>query len=177
MIIGLDYLRKVAAEAVGEIDHIYLHWTAGHYEHCYDDYHICIGEHGEIHYMAYSLTERLAHTWNRNGNAIGIALCCAVGASCDADGHIDFGPEPPTPEQIDAMAQVVAVLCDELNLPIDISRVMTHAEAADIDGYGPADTCERWDLWRLSDSPGSGALKDGGAIIRGKALYWWNKWR
>ena len=45
---SLDDVRRLAENARGFIDHIYLHWTAGWYGQCYDDYHICIDEHGEI---------------------------------------------------------------------------------------------------------------------------------
>ena len=44
---------------------------------------------------------------------------------------------------------------------------MTHAEAADLDDYGPATTFERWDLWKLASADGT--LQDGGALIRSKA--------
>ena len=30
----------------------------------------------------------------------------------------------------------------------------------------------RWDLWYLRDSPGDGAMKPGGQVIRGKALWY-----
>ena len=72
------------------------------------------------------------------------------------------------------MAKVTAVLCEELGLEINRYNVMTHCEAAEIDGYGPSTTCERWDLWRLKDIPGDGQLKDGGDVIRGKAIWWQN---
>jgi hypothetical protein len=34
------------------------------------------------------------------------------------------------------MAQVIAIICSELDMPIDANHVMTHAEGADLDGYG-----------------------------------------
>ena len=97
----------------------------------------------------------------------------------------DLGPEPPTSDQIEAMARVVAVLAEALDLTIDLARVMTHAEAADnLDGlnlgydangypqgkYGPAHSCERWDLWLLPGVPRG----EGGNIIRGKANWYRN---
>ena len=83
---------------------------------------------------------------------------------------------PPTELQIDSMAKVVAVLCEELGLEINADTVMTHAEAADLDDYGPATTFERWDLWKLLDVPGDGELKPGGDVIRGKAIWWHHNW-
>ena len=38
------------------------------------------------------------------------------------------------------------------------------------DRSGDAET--RWDLWYLRDSPGDGAMKPGGQVIRGKALWY-----
>jgi hypothetical protein len=114
--------------------------------------------------MADSLTEVLAHTWHQNTGSIGLSiLCCAF-----ADTN-DLGAEPPTEAQIEMMAQVVAALCLGLDLPCDAQHVRTHAEQADIDDYGPATTCERWDLWFLhnGDAPGSG-----GDILRGKAIFY-----
>lgn len=51
---------------------------------------------------------------------------------------------------------------------------MTHAEAADLDGYGPSmagtPAFERWDLWKLKDY--DGVWRSGGAVLRGKGLYY-----
>lgn len=83
----------------------------------------------------------------------------------------DFGEEPPTKEQIESLAKVVAVLCDGLGLEISEDVVMTHCEAAELDEYGPSTTCERWDLWYLPDYPG-GEMKPGGEVVRGKAIWY-----
>ena len=68
----------------------------------------------------------------------------------------------------------LAALAQGLNIPIDRWNVLTHCEAALIDGYGPysGDAETRWDLWYLRDSPGDGAMKPGGQVIRGKALWY-----
>lgn len=110
-------------------------------------------------------------------------MCC-----CYQAGTADLGKYPPTAKQIEAMAQVVAILAKALWLTIDRDRVLTHAEAADnIDGllpvgdeYGPGTTCERWDLqylgtkespeWTIDyDDP-----RTGGNVLRGKANYYAN---
>lgn len=161
--VTLDNIKTMAEQTAGQINEIYLHWTAGHYGQFFDDYHIGIDTDGSIHASTVDLTEQKAHTWHRNGGAVGIALSCCYNASTCA-----WGPEPPTPQQIESIAQVVAALCTGLGLPIDADHVMTHAEAADLDGYGPASTCERWDLWML---PGV-ARGYGGEIIRGKAIFY-----
>jgi hypothetical protein len=84
-------------------------------------------------------------------------------------GDIDFGPEPPTAAQIEATSQVVAVLCQELGVPADADYVRTHAEQADIDGYGvnSDDPEMRWDLTYLP-----GYDEPGGELIRGKANWY-----
>ena len=91
------------------------------------------------------LTEYKEHTWHRNSGAVAVSICCCADAVAYADGSVDFGSVPPTRQQLETLARVVAVLCRGLDLPIDDSYVMTHAEAADLDDYGPATTFERWD--------------------------------
>jgi hypothetical protein len=155
-------LQRLAAQ-LGRDVAIYLHWSAGHYQTQFDDYHINIGPGGEI-YIDGDLSDSKNHTWHRNTGAIGIALDCCYEGSPD-----NLGPEPPTDSQIEAMARVIAVLSGALGLTIDGSHVMTHAEAANIDGYGPDQTWERWDLWKLSSD---GARDSGGDILRGKAIWY-----
>jgi hypothetical protein len=151
------------AQNLGRDVKLYLHWTAGHYGQFFDSYHINIDADGGIYLSTDDLSEIKSHTWNRNTGAVGIALACAYNAST-----VNLGPEPPTAAQIEATAQVVAVLAAALDLTIDRQRVMTHAEAADEDDYGPATTCERWDLWFL---PGM-ARGSGGEVLRGKASWY-----
>jgi hypothetical protein len=183
---SLEDVRRLARNARGWIDHIYLHWTAGWYGQCYDDYHICIDKGGEIYLMCdNSLIEIKAHTWRRNTGAVGIALCCCGDATARADATatnegIKLGSEPPTAQQIEVMAEVVAVLADEFDLPLDTDEyVMTHYEAAKRDGYAPGQDPDcRWDLWYIPDYYGAeGRLDDGGALIRGKAAWYQRKWR
>ena len=128
-----------------------------------------------------SLTEVKAHTLGRNTGAVGVSLCCCGDASATADGsRIDLGSEPPTAQQIESLAEVVAVLADEFDLPLDTDEyVMTHYEAAKRDGYAPGQDSDcRWDLWFIPDYYGAeGALTEGGALIRGKAAWYQRKWR
>lgn len=157
------------------LNRIYLHWTAGYYGQVFDDYHACIrgdeGHNGEVYFMTDDFAEKKNHTWKRNTNAIGLSLCCCVGAIANQGYNADFGKCPPTTEQIESMAQTVAVLCQELEIPLDKDHVMTHCEAALLDGYGPyqGDPDLRWDLWYLPDYDGQ--MKPGGDVIRGKAAW------
>lgn len=154
------------AGSLGRDVKLYLHWTAGHYGQFFEDYHINIDADGSIYISTSNFAEVKSHTYRRNTGAIGIALACAYNATTR-----NLGPEPPTAVQIEVAAQVIAVLAAALDMTIDRQRVMTHAEAADDDNYGPATTCERWDLWYFD-----GAAKgEGGNVIRGKANWYRNQ--
>ena len=173
------------AQANGREPKIYLHWSAGHYFQKFDDYHVNITADGRLWLMS-DLSDTLAHTWRRNSGAVGISLCCCAGATTG-----DLGDEPPTSQQIEAMAQAIAAIADGLWLTIDRDHVMTHGEAADsVDGiytwdesdcYGPQHTVERWDLQFLGtdESPYYTADHDdpstGGNVLRGKALWYKNQ--
>ena len=188
--IDLDELRQMAkdsydslysaANSVGRGIKIYLHWSAGHYGQFFEDYHINIDSDGSIYASTDDLSEVLAHTYHRNTGAVGVSMACCAGATSN-----DLGDESPTTAQIDAMAKVVMVLCDEFGLEINKDNVMTHGEAADnIDGieasepYGCQSTCERWDLQYLATDESPAYTTDyddpstGGNVVRGKAIWW-----
>lgn len=172
--ITLKQLAAAAGEVRGRIGRIYLHWTAGWYDSTFADYHVNITGDGSIYLSTSDLTEVLAHTWRRNTGAVGVALCCCVDATICADGSFSLGSVPPTCLQIESAAKVIAVLTEALDLPINPECVLTHAEVADIDGYGPAQIAagsfEKWDLWRLPDYDGT--WRSGGDVLRGKALWY-----
>lgn len=154
MVLTDEQLLQMGKLAKGEINTIYLHWTAGPYGHVYDDYHLCIGKDGEFDAPVgmMDLTMTLAHTWMRNSHSVGIAVEAARGAKIDRDGAINFGKySPPTQAQIEGMARAVALICCGAELSITKDTVMTHAEIADMDGYGVNDNDPdmRWDLLRL----------------------------
>lgn len=184
--VTLDGIRDMAkdayddlwekAERNGRDIKLYMHWTAGHYGQFFDSYHINIDADGSIYVATDDLSETLSHTWKRNSGAIGITLACAYDASYDPEEGL--GDEPPTDEQINTMAKVIAVLADELDIDIDLEHVMTHAEAADNedgywgaygedDLYGPENGCERWDLDYLHRGDANGT---GGDTLRKLAI-------
>lgn len=161
-----------AARGLGRDVKLYCHWTGDHYGQQSDRYHVNITGDGRVYVSTDDLSDVKGATYMRNTGSVAITLCCAY----DAIGPDDLGPEPPTEAQLNALAQVVCVLADALDLTIDLDRVMTHAEAADnADGlythedYGPDSTCERWDLWvlREGETPGTG-----GDQIRGNANWY-----
>ena len=75
------------------------------------------------------------------------------------------------------MAKVIAVITQALDMDINEATVMTHQEAAALDGYGPGsgDPETRWDLWYLPDRPLTEQLVQGGRVLRGKAI--WYRWQ
>ena len=169
--INHEQLHILAKKAKGGIDKLYLHWTAGTYGQVFDDYHINIDEHGEIYLTCNTLRDLKSHTWNRNSRSVGITLCCAKGAVLNYRWKPVFAGYPPTEEQVEQMAIVIAILCRELELEISFDTVRTHAEVADQDDYGPAKHPEdmRWDLYRLTDLPDCQNLCPGGVVLRKKA--------
>lgn len=168
--INHEQLRILARNAKGGITHIYLHWTAGTYEQVFDDYHINIGEQGELYLTCNMLREYKSHTWRRNSRSIGVTLCCAKDAILAYKCNPVFGAYPPTELQVEQMAMVVAILCHELELEINNDTVLTHAEAASRDQYGPGqgDPDMRWDLYMLKGMPETRALRPGGVLLRKK---------
>lgn len=192
--VSIDELRAAADEArediweaakeYGREPKVYMHWTAGHYETFFDDYHVSIDDAGRI-YLNGNLSDILAHTYHRNSGAVGITLNACVGATSSS-----LGAEAPTAAQIEAMAQAVCAICDGLWLTIDKDHVMTHGEAADNEDcieaseeYGPKTTCERWDLEYLGTdespafSPWATDGSRGGDVLRGKANWYRNVWK
>lgn len=166
--------EDMALRARGDIDHIYVHWTAGDYRQLFPEYHLLIRGSGQIYASTDDWTTLLSHTWHRNTGALGIALCCARDAVLYADGTFDLGDYPPTLMQVESCAMLLSSLAQIWHMPIDEDHIMTHAEAADLDGYGPAvmgtEDFEKWDLWKLKDYDDK--WKNGGDVLRGKALYY-----
>ena len=167
----LRELFDLGRQAKGEIQHLYLHWTAGRYQQFFDDYHLSIDGEGQLHQTCNRFTDLKAHTYQRNSGAIGIALCCALDASWNGE-KPDLGTYPPTLKQLQNEAKVVAVLCTALGIEITPESVMTHAEASTLDGYGPGsgDRETRWDLAWVQDA--SGNLCPGGDFLRQLAQYY-----
>lgn len=173
------------AKSMGRDVKLYLHWTAGRYGQFWDSYHIQIDKDGSIYVPdSVAFTDIVSGTYRRNTGSISITILGCFDATTNS-----LGSQPPTPQQVEALSQVVCVLANALDLTIDIKRVMTHGEAADnLDGiwchekYGPlSGAMERWDLEYLGfgESPvydpyGKKGYKRGGDVIRGKA-NWYRK--
>lgn len=167
-----------AAVALGRDPKIYLHCTGGDYDVDFPDYHFSIHADGSV-VQTHGFATAVAATYMRNSGSVSVTLDCCADAVAYAGGGCDLGNYPPTSAQIECLAQVVAVIAEALDIPIDIQHVMTHAEAADnLDGlypcdpYGPAHTCERWDLAVVSEDED---WMTGGDTIRGKSLWYQNQ--
>lgn len=90
-----------------------------------------------------------AHTAGRNSYAAGVAIMAMRDARPD-----DFGAFPLRDDGIEALCAVAAALARAYDIAIDAAHVMTHAEAAIVDGYfGAGGEEERWDIARLEPSP------------------------
>ena len=160
------------ARNMGRDVKLYLHWTGGRYTQTFNDYHVNITGDGRVWVSTDNLAEVKSATYMRNTGSVAITLCCAL----DAVDEYRLGAYPPTEAQLNAIAQVVCVLADALDLTIDLQRVMTHAEAADNkDGlwchepYGPDSTVERWDLLVVREGD---ARWSGGDVLRGNANWY-----
>ncbi len=193
--VTLDELREIASDsreelwnAAQSVGHenplVILHWSAGHHDTLFSDYHVNVRGDGKIYVSTTDFSEVLEHTWRLNTGTVGVALCCAYGADTN-----DLGDEPPTDAQIEIAAQVIAALCEELWISCTPDNVLTHGEAADDnrlyddeDLYGPKNGCERWDLEYLG-TPESPVYdpwcygRRGGDVLRGKANWYQEYWK
>jgi hypothetical protein len=66
-----------------------------------------------------------AHTLNCNTGSIGVSVAAMRGAQ---ERPFSPGPSPIRPEQLQAMAQLVADLCGRYSIPVTREAVLTHAE-------------------------------------------------
>lgn len=172
--VSLEDIKEMAREVRGKVKNVFLHWSAGRYGQIYPDYHISIDYDGRIYLPdnCRDLSQYRVHTYERNSNSIGIAVCGCYDASANNGYNCNLGSEPVTEAQIEAMAAVVACICKEAWVSVD--NVLTHCEAAQRHRppYGPysGDPETRWDLWYLKDY--DGCMKPGGEVLRGKARWY-----
>ncbi len=137
-----------------KIDHITVHWTAGHPSHItnfctngYLGYHYVVDSQGTVHQMAKDWEIPPWHTKGRNTRGIGITAAGMAGAgtTCYVEsGDIGGCPNCPnclTQAQINAMKAKIAELANKYNIPSTTAGIITHGEAAIEDGYYP----NRWE--------------------------------
>lgn len=160
---------------------IYLHWTNEGYGIKNEDFHINIDANGDIYVSTNDFSEKKNHTYMRSAGSIGIALCC-----CNYSSSMNgFGNCSPTPEQIDMLSQIVAIITTAYDIPIEKHYVATYSEVADgicdTEGYatglfGPLKgNNEVWDLLSVEPEYPAIAIRsyddphNGGNVIRQKA--------
>ncbi len=159
---------------------IYLHWTATAYDWIRPGhYHSIITGDGLVHRLHSYSVDLPAHTWQRNSNAIALSCSCMGGIP-------DPWTQPPTSQQLESLCAETAAIAKSWGWSpsdINITKVMTHAEAASNrdgrtmhDNYGPVawgGTGERWDLLQLNrkgHNDGGEQLRNGiQALMRGEA--------
>jgi len=143
----------------GRIERIYLHWSGGDYTTVYSSYHFCVALRAgaPVVEATHDLTANMrdlhaaeagtyaAHTAGRNSFAAGLSVMGMRDATPS-----DFGNYPLTTVQIAAMCAVAAQIARAYDIPIDAEHVLTHAEAAIVDGYFGIAEEERWDIARLA---------------------------
>ncbi len=173
--ISNNELFQLGEDAKGRLSNIILHWTGSPYDELTSDYHLLIDKDGKVYQTCADLTATKDVTPGRDQQSVSIALTGCNDARCDTvTRKVHFGPNPPTPQQLNAMAWVVAILTITLDLEINFANVKTHAEVAILDHYGLAsdkDEDDRvWDLlWIPSEVQGERHL--GGPILREMALH------
>jgi hypothetical protein len=163
---------------VGRIERIYTHWSAHDYASVFPAYHFCVAtlSDGAIvvantHDVRHNMrdvskapdTPYAAHTRGRNSFALGISIMGMADARPD-----DFGPYPLTSELVNALCLVGARLAQRYGVAIDADHVMSHAEAALLDGYFGTAPEERWDIARLH--PDARPLRPDDALESGERL-------
>jgi len=130
---------------------IFIHWSAGRRRDAYPDYTwIVMGDpDGQVRQNYSEENTPIYATWHENGDSIDIAAMGALGAVLGGT----KGGEWPTALQRERIAYLIAQDAHRWAIPIDRGHVMTHAEIATIDGYGPGsgspDT--RWDFYGEGD--------------------------
>jgi hypothetical protein len=167
---SFDFSTQLPNLSPGQsIKHLYLHWSASCYIGSFSQYNASVSLRSvDKAWLCNVQTDpRLnateppqpgyaAHTWQRNGHAFG--LCVEAMANATPS---NFGDYPITFEEIETLCACAAVVCLKYHIDSvsDPKLVMTHAEAAIIDGYfildQTLDGVTRWDLARLtaSDTP------------------------
>jgi hypothetical protein len=115
---------------------VIVHWTAGAHKASNFDrahYHILIEDDGKLVRGLIPINANArprkrpyaGHTLDCNTESIGVSVCCMGGAS---ESPFRPGKWPMTKKQWETMAQVVAELCEEYNIPVTPQTVLGHGE-------------------------------------------------
>jgi len=138
-----------------KMSRIHVHWTAGAYTANAKDkasYHILVQEDGTLVRGDHSIKaneagsgmEPASHTLHANTGAIGVSMCCMMGAK-----EVPFnpGPCPMTKRQWDTMTKVVALLAQRYTILVAPDKILTHAE---VEPNLLIKQKNKWDVTRLA---------------------------
>lgn len=129
---------------------IIMHWTAGSHRASSTDlkhYHFVVEADGAIVAGNYPVsanestsTPYAAHTRGTNTGSIGVAVAAMHGAK---ERPFSSGQYPITQVQINALAELVADLAADYDIPVERTTVLTHAEVQPTLGIQQAG---KWDI-------------------------------
>lgn len=153
---------------------IIVHWTAGTHTPSLNDrghYHVLINGAGELVRGTPPISGnaspqkgmRASHTLNGNTGSIGVSLACMAGA---IESPFSSGKWPMTIEQWNALALVLADLCERYAIPIGPKTVLSHAEVQSNLGIKQRG---KWDIARLSFDLSVKGAKACGDLMRRQA--------
>ena len=150
---------------------IFLHWTAGSHSKAYPAYHTTfLGSGKAVRSTPYG-QDKGSHTAEGNTNSVGLSVAAMGGAGVNEN---NFGSQPPTAAQLDAMTTEAAQLAYAWGWDASTveSNVRTHGEwerYATKNGILPGGP-QRWDLDKLKQSDPdinvSKVLSSGGSKLR-----------
>lgn len=187
------FYKTLPDAAAGALTRLYLHWTAGAISVCDSQYNAEARLVNGIWVLSVTHDPRdnigaspnyAAHTYMRNGGALGLAITGMDGSGVDQH---NFGTHPVTVAGLLNLCAGAAALCKKYGIDplgtvptgslIGETNILTHAEAADRPGtplryapYGPLSTCERWDLSLFAPLPQGQAITAGDVKQCGDAL-------
>lgn len=146
---------------------IYLHWSGGSYNSVPNAYNTVVTGDGDVKHVHEYTKSGLAHTWRRNSRGVGLGIAAMGVKSGEWNERQAWKDYPPTPKQLGALTLEAARLAISWgwNRSEIERRVITHAEAALQDGYGPGsgDAEMRWDFHYLDPNR---KHETGGKILR-----------
>lgn len=140
---------------------IILHWTAGantpsdldrrHYHFLIDgEGKVVAGDHLPEANRSTSDGVYAAHTRRLNTGSIGVAVCGMAGA---VERPFSVGTRPIRDRQIEALAELVADLCETYGISVGRKTVLTHAEVQPTLGVAQRG---KWDITWLPGMEGPG---------------------
>ncbi len=157
----------------GRLTRIHMHWTVGqHVPSAYEmgHYHYLVDGAGREHpgllppeaNLSVTDGEYVAHTRGANTGAIGIAMCCMLGA---VERPFSWGVAPMTEAQVDGLCRLAARLARKYGIPCRRDTILTHAEVQPTLGVQQSG---KWDITVLPGMDAPGDPIDVGDVLRAR---------